>query len=694
MTPGTVSRYRFFAAEGAAVMKGQVVAERIDTATGSHGIDVTGRIQRFDSPAHPELVAATGAIIEEPKGRFVALHYGRLRFLGDGVSVRPLLRISGDGLAAEMEAFASFAWGAETAAGTLEPITRPVTAALLRQALQDAGIVADLILDEAVELLAQTARKIPADNHKGARRVVARGRPAQKGRDAEIRFLFAGRDAAPEAGLRGETRVLAREVALPGQILAVKTPATAGTPGITVRGNPIAAEPGADLELQAGAGIDVDGHGLVFRLAGSDPAIPVVQGGVLQALSLVAVAEDLLEATFPAPECPPALVLPGRAELEAAMARAGVCFGIDAEAVAALAARAGETWTEGETPVVVARGDPPVHGAAAVFTSHIEEKNRFAGAANDQEKVDFREMIHSRSVETGRLLGTRTPPAPGVRPGTSVLGTKLPCLPGEDKTPTAGRGVELSADGCSYLASADGIYTYTPRAGLVEVLKNYVVAGDVDYSVGRINSACMVTVEGKVAPGFAVCADGPVYVAGSVEGAVIRSKAEVFIGGGIYFLQNAEVHAGGDVDVAIVDRALIRAGGDLRVRREAINADLRTLGKLTIGPGQGRAVGGALRAAERIEAAVLGSELGVPMEVEVGANVSLDTDDPVAEPEGGWAALIPRGGIYPGRVRVLGEVYPGVVIRILNWSFEVREKLYSVEFVLDSNWRIEPRAFR
>jgi uncharacterized protein (DUF342 family) len=690
---GAVSRYRFFAAEDAVVTRGQVLAERVEKATGAHGYDVTGRILRFDSRAQPELMAGCGVILTEPAGRFIAQRYGRLRFMGESVAVIPLLRISDDGLAAEMEAFASVSGSRVTEGGALEPAAVPVSVSLLRSVLLDAGIKAEYMIEEALESLVSEALEVAIESRRGARRIVASGRTAVRGRDAFVEFLFAGRQADPRDGLIGDAEVLARDVVEPGQVLAVKMPAAVGIDGVTVRGERIMAASGRDQALRADLGVEVDPAGLLFRLAGRDPAIPVIQSGILGARSLVAVSPDLLVATFPAPEAPRALIIPGRRELEGALDRAGVCFGIDEEGLSVLASRAGAPWPVEESPVVLARGIPPEHGAVATFTSHIEEKNRFAGAAHD-EQVDFREMIHSRSVEPGRVLATRTPPEPGVKPGISVRGSEIPCLSGADSTPAAGRGVVLMEDATKYVATREGIYTHTSRTGLVEVLGNYVVSGDVDYSVGRIKSTCMVTVEGKVAPGFAVCAEGPVYVAGSIEGAVVRSNAEVCVGGGVYSLQSAEIHAGGDVDVAIVDRAVIRARGNLRVRREAINADLRTLGTLLIGPGRSRAVGGSLGAVERVEAAALGSELGVPMEVAVGASVSLDPDEPALEPEGGWTALIPRGGIYSATVRVHGAVHPGVVIRILQWELEVSEALYGVEFILNSNWRIEPRVFR
>lgn len=689
--PGEVSRYRFHAQEDDVLLPGAVIAERISLGTGRHGEDVTGRELRFDSPSQPQLIAGACVELEEPLGRFVATNLGRLRFTGDQVTLLPLIQIAEDGLSAELEAFPELTEPQPQAPGGFAPHSAPVDVDTLVAAMRHEGIAEDCVQRQELALLVEEARGIERDADRGVRRRVALGRAPQRGESARIRFEFTVSGEAPDPEADQVAPLVGDQLLAAGQPLAIKTPAGAGVDGHDVRLALLPAEPGRDLPLAAGAGVAVSADGLHFSVAGPDPIIPVLAGMKLCARSTAGLAEDLLSAHFPSEECPPQLIIPDRQGLLCALERAGVVFGIDEDAVDTLAARAGESWNPEDPPVILAVGRPPEHGQAALFERHVDLHNRFAGAEGD-EQVNFREMIHSRAVGEGHHLASRVPPTDGGEPGLSVVGTELLSVDGGDDTPTAGRGVELSSDGRLYLATQEGIYTEQQK--LIEVLENYIIDGDVDYSVGNIDASCMVTIEGKVCSGFEVRAQGPVVIFGSVEDARICSTSDVLIEGGIYFSNRGEVRSEGNIDVGIVYRAPLFARGEVRVRREAINAQIRTLQQLSFGPGNSRAVGGSLWAQGGVVVDVLGSELGVHTEVVVGATVSLNEEDAPEAPESGWASLIPATGSYPATVRVRGTAHPGVVVRILGWSFEVQEPMFGIEFYLDSSWQIQARSYR
>ncbi len=687
---GEVSRYEFFAAEDAALAPGAIIACRKVEATGRDGRDVTGKRIRFDSADRPELRAGVGVELNEASGELVATRYGQLRFLGEEVALRPLIKISADRLTAKMEAFATVTMIRRDEAGGIEGSEIETTAELLTQALIHEGISEQRILPDELAVLAEECRELDPEAERGARRLVARGIPARKGDDATIAFEFMieGDDPIRTFGNPGTHPADRWKDA--GQVLATKTAREEGDDGVGVDDEPIEAEPGRDLLIEAAESVAIDRSGLVFTSRGPETTLPALRGGTLTTESMVGIAGDLLTAHFPREDAPEGLTIPDRDGIVSALRRAGIEHGIVDTSVESLAAKAGRPWPPGTPQVELAIGTHPEHGDPARFVCHIDTRNKFVGAEGD-ERVDFREMIHSRAVEEGRHLASREPPTKGGAPGMSVLGTELPCKDGFDRTPRPGRGVRLSEDGREYYSTREGVYNQ--RKNTIEVLENYVVEGDVDFSVGHVETKCMVTVEGTVAAGFDVRADGPVFIGRSVEDAVIRTTASVFIGEGVYFASRAEVHAGEEVDVAVVDRALIIAEGNVLVRREAINANIRTLGALRFGRGKSRAVGGTLRAVKGVEAETIGSELGATTLVEVGAIVGLSDDDPPAPPDAGWADLIPRNGLYEATVRVRGKVHPGTIIKILAWSRELHETMAGVEFYLDPDWNIRTRNF-
>ncbi len=685
---GEVSRHKFYVAEDEVLPRDSIIGSRISAATGHDGQDVTGRRIRFDSTERPELRPGPGVELDAETNDLVATRFGRMRFLGDSVALRPLVKIANDRLSATMEALPVMTVARRDENGAIDVKKEEMRAEILTDALIGEGIAKERLLPEEIENLARECRDLEPDAELGPRRVVARGIEPVPGDDARVTFEFTVRGEDPNRFIGDPEFHAADQWAGAGQKLASKKPAAPGTDGLSVTGETIEAESGRDILLEAGDGVVAEADGLSFSASGPETSLPALQAGTLCTESMVGIADDLLSASFPRDAAPEGLVVPDRAGIDAALERAGVVHGIDEEALNALAARAGEAWRAAAAPIALATGTEPEHGDPARFICHIDTRNRFEGAEGD-EQVDFREMIHSRAVEAGHHLASRVPPTRGGASGISVLGTEIPCRDGEDLTPRAGRGVRLSSDELEYFAAREGVYNQ--QQDVVEVLENYVVEGDVDFAVGHIDSKCMVTIEGTVAAGFEVRAGGPVFVGKSVEDGLIHSPASVYVGEGVYFASRAEVHAGQDVDVAVVDRALIVAQGDVLVRREAINADIRTLGTLRFGRGKSRGVGGSLRAAQRIEAEKLGSELGARTFVEVGATVGLREDAPPEPPEGGWTTLIPQRGTYPATVRVRGEVFPGTIIKILSWSLELEETLAGVEFYLDANWIVRSR---
>lgn len=112
---------------------------------------------------------------------------------------------------------------------------------------------------QAVEFAAAHKRVLP-------RVVAARGREAVNGRDAAIEILFrtgknAGRISAETEQMDFRERNTISAVKK-GDVLARRTPPEPGVDGWTVRGMPLTAKPGADLQFQPQPNVEVSGDGL------------------------------------------------------------------------------------------------------------------------------------------------------------------------------------------------------------------------------------------------------------------------------------------------------------------------------------------------------------------------------------------------------------------------------------------------
>jgi predicted RNA-binding protein Jag len=112
---------------------------------------------------------------------------------------------------------------------------------------------------------------------------LAVGTPAVPGRDASIKYVF--QDDPPEVDLEEAIRVdhyeLHGTAGVPeGAILAVKTPAEPGVPGMDVFGQTINPAPVKDVDIKVGEGVVLSDDGLQAVAAVS--GLPSLQGGVIR----------------------------------------------------------------------------------------------------------------------------------------------------------------------------------------------------------------------------------------------------------------------------------------------------------------------------------------------------------------------------------------------------------------------------
>lgn len=146
-----------------------------------------------------------------------------------------------------------------------------VSSAQVFEALRAAGVT-EGIDPAAVETAV-------AEQHTGGRFLVARGRPPVNGQDGSIAYLFETRGIAArplelEDGRVDYYNLNAVQTASAGQVLAVRTAPTAGSPGATVTGRPLGAKSGRDVRLPKGKNTDVNP-------VNPDELVAIVSGQVL-----------------------------------------------------------------------------------------------------------------------------------------------------------------------------------------------------------------------------------------------------------------------------------------------------------------------------------------------------------------------------------------------------------------------------
>lgn len=301
----------------------------------------------------------------------------------------------------------------------------------------------------------------------------------------------------------------------------------------------------------------------------------------------------------------------------AALAKAGVVFGIDLAAIdRACAENLGER-------LVVASGTSPQDGADTGFEMLIADIRDRVPQINAQGLMDFRELGAIPLVVAGQALMRRIPPSGG-SDGYNIRGEILPAVPGRNESfadHLLGAGV--AEDEPNLLRA---IFNGQPvRLGNGVSVEQVVRVKNVSLASGNIVFDGTVHVEGEVLPGMKVHATGDIVVGGVVDGGELDAGGNVQVAGGI--IAQSRVKAGGSVSARFVENSSIQAGTIIAIDDMALQSDLQALNQILIGiksAKRGRLTGGTARAMLLIQTPVLGAANSGVTSVLVGVNPVLE----------------------------------------------------------------------
>lgn len=290
-------------------------------------------------------------------------------------------------------------------------------------------------------------------------------------------------------------------------------------------------------------------------------------------------------------------------ELEASLQKLGVSHGIDRERLRQLAE------SPPAAPVLIARGTPAVPGEPArienIFepTESVDPDPAAAGG-----RIDFHES-HVTQVLAGQVLARKIPATEG-QAGLMVTGQPIPAAAGTDGVSfSLGKHVSLSPSKLEALADISGLPAV--EGGKLTVIPAYTVQ-DVDFSTGSIAFQGSVIIKGNVLAGFSVVATENIEVHGFVEGGSLRAVGSIQVRGGI---RNKAVVEAGQIQARYVDTgSTLKALGDIRIDKDALQCTLEAGGKLTVAQ---HLTGGHASAGTLIEAGQLGQMSEIPTFVEI-----------------------------------------------------------------------------
>jgi uncharacterized protein (DUF342 family) len=309
-------------------------------------------------------------------------------------------------------------------------------------------------------------------------------------------------------------------------------------------------------------------------------------------------------------------------QLKARLVQGGILKGLDPAGFAALARAAAEG--KALKDFLVARGRPPKPPPVRQLTFHVHLASGASVTVSADGRADFRNQDKLTSVRRGELIATLSPPGLGAEEGWDVSGR--PVRPAQEKQQTlaAGKGVRSSPlpDGrVQFFADDDGELFYSEN--LLEVKRVHLVDGDVDLQRGNVRFSGVVEVRGSVLSGFTVEAGDDLLVENTVQAATLSAEGAISIRQGVKGEGKARLSAGRGIRALFAEQAVLRAGGDVRIRNACVRCLLRCNGQLTLETEKGNLIGGKAQARRGLAVQNLGSPSGTHTEVSFGQDYLL-----------------------------------------------------------------------
>jgi hypothetical protein len=523
---------------------------------------------------------------------------------------------------------------------------------------------------------------------------LAEGRPPGTGQEGRLEWQV--KIAKPEEAQRVKEQSLAAQARLgelkslaefplaavqsvawveAGQEAVRVFPATAGEPGMDVYKAviPGAKGPGPELRLFEGLKLQKDAvtcsvKGLLERGAAGNKVLLRVRPHRDAELQ-VTISEDRMQGSvnfFPAEGT-------GRSftaeELKSRLGQGGIAKGLEPAGFAELskAAAGGRALKE----LRVAQGRPPKPAPARQVAFHVHLASGSSVTVSADGRADFRNQDKLTSVRRGELLATLSPPGLGAEDGWDVTGRTVPAPREKQEVLSAGKGVRASpqADGrVQFFADADG--ELFSADNLLEVKPVHVIVGDIGLERGNVKFSGVVQINGSVLSGFRVEAGDDVLVEGTVQAAGVVSEGAISIKQGIKGEGKARLSAERSISALFAEQAVLRAGGDVRIRNACVRCQVRCNGRLVLETEKGNLIGGRAQARQGLVVQNLGSPSGTHTEISFGQDYLLLEKIEQAQSEA--AHLAARVAELKARVHQLER--PGSDRKALELAVEERKE--------------------
>jgi len=296
-----------------------------------------------------------------------------------------------------------------------------------------------------------------------------------------------------------------------------------------------------------------------------------------------------------------------------ALKKSGVTFGIQEQEVVGFCEQAVQN-----PPVpnfMLSAGKPPGPGKDGWLELFVKLADDEVQLQEDEHgRIDYRNQYFFSSVEPGDEIGVVHPPSLGT-PGVNVLDREVPSTLGDPLLIRVGEGVRFEEEGGRLLAEMQG--RVIADGDMVSISEEYLVPGDVDFSVSHIDFNGFVEVRGDVLDEFNVRAGKGIKVHGNVGVCKLESDGNIQING-MAGKGKGRIQCGGNLVALFLNAVMVESHGDVFIQNEIRNCHVYSGGAIIVS--KGMIVGGDCIAFKGIEANTVGATRGGPTRLTAGFN--------------------------------------------------------------------------
>ncbi len=260
---------------------------------------------------------------------------------------------------------------------------------------------------------------------------------------------------------------------------------------------------------------------------------------------------------------------------------------------------------------IIARALLPIPGKDAyneypILDTYPREEND----PRDPHLFCYRRIVN---VRTGDRIALHHPAEDG-QAGINVRDQPIPVRNGRDETPKPGRNVRQ--DGTDIFAGVDGRLVIEP--GFVAVDEELKLGNGLSPAIGDIDFVGKILILGDVEAGVSVQCAKDMTVRGSIIGSNIQCEGNLMVTNGIIGSAETRIEVEGNLDVAFIENATVKAWGDCTIRDNFATSTLWCSGKVTMLQRRGHFVSGWVAAKGGVDVRSIGVELGTKARVSVG----------------------------------------------------------------------------